>query len=174
MIWRIVQIEERVWLQWIIPSKICIILEIIRKLNPSIAVLLFIQNNIIHTLMTCLLGSTCWYSSSFTFSWPNSYKAGFEIKKIPQSPFGNQLEKYSRQMQIFSHQFVWCKWRSSEYGTIHQIWLFENIAHKSWYKFGGKLDLFMQFGTFFMMKARQNEVFVLTLLFNLNLNHREI
>ena len=32
----------------------------------------------------------------------------------------------------------------------------------------------MQFGTFFMMKARQNEVFVLTLLFNLNLNHREI
>ena len=100
------QIEERVWLQRIIPSKICIILEIIRKLNPSIAVLLFIQNNIIHTLMTCLLGSTYWYSSSFAFSWPNSYKAGLEIKKIPRSPFGNQLEKYSSQMQIFSHQFV--------------------------------------------------------------------
>ena len=31
---------------------------------------------------------------------------GLEIKKIPKSPFGDQLEKYSRQMQIFSHQFV--------------------------------------------------------------------
>ena len=32
--------------------------------------------------------------------------AGLESKKIFRSPFGNQLEKYSRQMQIFSHQFV--------------------------------------------------------------------
>ena len=29
-----------------------------------------------------------------------------EIKKILKSPFGEQLEKYSRQMQIFSLQFV--------------------------------------------------------------------
>ena len=31
---------------------------------------------------------------------------GLEIKKILTSPFGNQLEKYGRQMQIFSCQFV--------------------------------------------------------------------
>ena len=31
---------------------------------------------------------------------------GLETKKIPKSPFGDQLEKYSRQMQIFSRQFV--------------------------------------------------------------------
>ena len=31
---------------------------------------------------------------------------GLEIKKILWSPFGDQLEKYSRQMQIFSRQFV--------------------------------------------------------------------
>ena len=33
-------------------------------------------------------------------------KQGSKLKKIPKSPFGDQLEKYSRQMQIFSHQFV--------------------------------------------------------------------
>ena len=32
--------------------------------------------------------------------------SGLEIKKILWSPFGDQLEKYSRQMQIFSRQFV--------------------------------------------------------------------
>ena len=31
---------------------------------------------------------------------------------------------------------------------------FENIVDRSRYKFGGKLALFMQFGTFFMMKAK--------------------
>ena len=31
---------------------------------------------------------------------------GLEIKKILRSPFGDQLEKYSRQMQILSRQFV--------------------------------------------------------------------
>ena len=31
---------------------------------------------------------------------------GLEIKKILWSPFGDQPEKYSRQMQIFSRQFV--------------------------------------------------------------------
>ena len=32
--------------------------------------------------------------------------ARLEIKNILRSPFGNQLEKYSRQMQIFSRPFV--------------------------------------------------------------------
>ena len=31
---------------------------------------------------------------------------GLEIKKILRSPFGDQLEKYSRQMQIFSRRFL--------------------------------------------------------------------
>ena len=31
---------------------------------------------------------------------------GLEIKKIIRSPFGDQLEKNSCQMQILSHQFV--------------------------------------------------------------------
>ena len=34
---------------------------------------------------------------------------GLEIKKIFRSPFGDQPEKYSRQIQIFSRQFVKCK-----------------------------------------------------------------
>ena len=43
---------------------------------------------------------------------------------------------------------------------------FENIINRSPYKFGDKLALFMRFGTFFMMKAKQdNEMFVLTSLF---------
>ena len=29
------------------------------------------------------------------------------MKKILRSPFGNQLEKYTRQMQIFRRQFVY-------------------------------------------------------------------
>ena len=32
---------------------------------------------------------------------------GLAIKKILGSPFGDQLEKYSRQMQIFTRQFVY-------------------------------------------------------------------
>ena len=32
--------------------------------------------------------------------------AGLKIKKILRLPCGDQLEKYSRQMQIFSRQFV--------------------------------------------------------------------
>ena len=42
-----------------------------------------------------------------------AYIPGLEIKKIFRSPFGDQPEKYSRQMQIFSRQFVKCKWCSS-------------------------------------------------------------
>ena len=41
--------------------------------------------------------------------------AGLEIKKIFRPPFGDKLEKCSRQVQIFSRQFVWCKWSSSQY-----------------------------------------------------------
>ena len=35
---------------------------------------------------------------------------------------------------------------------------FENIVDRSRYKFGGKLALFMRFGTFFMMKAKQDKM----------------
>jgi len=35
-----------------------------------------------------------------------STASGLEIKNIARSPFGDQLEKYSRQKQIFSRQFV--------------------------------------------------------------------
>ena len=34
------------------------------------------------------------------------HKAGLKIKKILRSPSGDQLEKFSHQMQIFSCQFV--------------------------------------------------------------------
>ena len=63
-----------------------------------------------------------------------------------------------------------------DFCVTYQIWLFENIAVRSWYKFGGKLALFMWFGTFFMMKAKQDKMKCLFYLysFNLNLNHREI
>ena len=44
-----------------------------------------------------------------------SRQSGLEIKKIFRSPFGDKLEKCSRQVQIFSRQFVWCKWSSSQY-----------------------------------------------------------
>ena len=35
---------------------------------------------------------------------------------------------------------------------------FENTTDRSRYKFGGKLALFMRFGTFFMMKAKQDNM----------------
>ena len=35
---------------------------------------------------------------------------------------------------------------------------FENITDRSRYEFGGKLALFMRFGTFFMKKAKQDKV----------------
>ena len=45
--------------------------------------------------------------------------------------------------------------------------MFENITDRSRYIFGGELTLCMQFGTFFYdeSKARQDEMFVLTLIF---------
>ena len=46
----------------------------------------------------------------------------------------------------------------SKNGVIHQIWLFENILDRSWYKFGGKLALFMQSDTFFGAKAKQDKI----------------
>ena len=53
--------------------------------------------------------------SSIIWTFPNA--AGLEIKKMFRSPFGDQPEKYSRQMQIFSRQFVKCKWRVQLIGT---------------------------------------------------------
>ena len=44
----------------------------------------------------------------FSFS-PDVHYVGLEIKKIFRSPFGYQPDKYSRQTQIFSRQFVKCK-----------------------------------------------------------------
>ena len=38
------------------------------------------------------------------------------------------------------------------------IVLVENTADRSRYKFGGKLVLFMPFGTFFMTKAKQGKI----------------
>jgi len=40
----------------------------------------------------------------------------------------------------------------------YQIWLFENIADGSRYKFGGIVALFVRFGTIFMMKAKQDKM----------------
>ena len=34
---------------------------------------------------------------------------GLRVKKILRLPFGDQLEKCSQQMQIFSCQFLYCK-----------------------------------------------------------------
>ena len=38
--------------------------------------------------------------------WVQILTAGLEIKNILRFPLGDQLEKYSRQMQTFSHQSV--------------------------------------------------------------------
>jgi len=46
------------------------------------------------------------YVHEHNFESPWLWDAGLEIKKIVRSPFGDQLEKFSRQMQIFSRQFV--------------------------------------------------------------------
>ena len=40
----------------------------------------------------------------------------------------------------------------------YQIWLFENIADGSRYKFWGIVALFVWFGTIFMMKAKQDKM----------------
>ena len=52
---------------------------------------------------------------------------------------------------------------------IYQIWLFENIADRSWYKFLGKLALIMWFETFFMMKEKQDTCKMKICLFNFTL-----
>ena len=54
-----------------------------------------------------------------------------------------------------------------KYGVIHQIWLFENSADRSRYKFQGKLALFTWFGTFLCQKQSKigwNVCFNFTLL----------
>ena len=60
-------------------------------------------------LAACLI---CWSKSS-PVKWGSAvlrdeydHVQGSKLKKILRLPFGDQLEKYSRQMQIFSHQFV--------------------------------------------------------------------
>ena len=54
--------------------------------------------------------------------------------------------------------------------------LFENTADRSKYKFGGKLALFMPFGTFFVTKAKQDNYKMKCLFelysFKLNLSYR--
>ena len=62
-----------------------------------------------------------------------------------------------------------CPWKSREiclfsrevsevlHSMVRSI-RFENIVDRSRYKFGGKLALFMRFGTFFMMKAKQDKM----------------
>ena len=63
--------------------------------------------------MACLVLSTRLadkglFKTKFLALWPykNQLKQGLKLKKILSSPFGDQLEKYRRQMQIFSRQFV--------------------------------------------------------------------
>ena len=58
-------------------------------------------------------------------------EAGLEIKKIFRSPFGDQPENYSRQMQIFSRHFVKCKWRSS---YVQSFWYFEQEQSREIHK----------------------------------------
>ena len=72
-------------------------------------------------------------------------------------------------MQTFLAASLHNKWSSDPYGMIYQIWLFENIADRSWYKFLGKLALIMWFETFFMMKEKQDTCKMKICLFNFTL-----
>ena len=59
---------------------------------------------------TCIISPAAWnfkHIKTHCFSSKKYKKStGLEIKKILRLPFGDQLEKYSRQMQMFSRQFV--------------------------------------------------------------------
>ena len=47
-----------------------------------------------------------WEPAKTNFKSFEFHKTGLKIKKILRSPFGDQLMKFSHQMQIFSRQFV--------------------------------------------------------------------
>ena len=42
----------------------------------------------------------------------------------------------------------------------YQIWLFENVADGSWYKFGGIVALFVRLGTIFIMKHLNDNTYI--------------
>ena len=64
-----------------------------------------------HNLRLVVSGSYLHISEIFSKNVFNNLQTntGLEIKKIFRSPFGDQPEKYSRQMKISSRQFVKCK-----------------------------------------------------------------
>ena len=59
-------------------------------------------------LVRCMYYDTRVYEEISVTTWNDMYTE-LEIKKIFRSPFGYQPDKYSRQTQIFSRQFVKCK-----------------------------------------------------------------
>ena len=84
-------------------SVICIKMESFRKLSNF-----FIFRNYFSTRLyeITLKKQFLWEPGKTNFKSFKFYKTGLEIKKILRSPSGDQLEKYSHQMQIFSCQFV--------------------------------------------------------------------
>ena len=70
-----------------------------------------LEANIVKKLPFSVKKKTTYYTLSLTANvmfYPLSLLSvpGLTFKKILKLAFGDQLEKYSRQMQIFSHQFV--------------------------------------------------------------------
>ena len=63
--------------------------------------------------------------------------------------------------QICPYKFreIWLFFRDLSEALHSMVWSIRfEIVGRSRYKFGGKLALFMRFGTFFMMKAKQDKM----------------
>ena len=75
------------------------------------------------------------------------FSAKLAVKISAKSVSENPVKFYLRDLDCTILQGFW-----------YQIWSFKNIVDRSQYKFGDKLALFMEFGTFCMMKAKQEKM----------------
>ena len=85
--------------------------------------------------------------------WPIDFRLSLPRKFLRnRSIFRRICPEKSREIWLFFRDLS-----EALHSMVRSI-RFENIVDRSRYKFGGKLALFMRFGTFFMMKAKQDKM----------------
>ena len=85
--------------------------------------------------------------------WPIDFRLSLPRKFLRNRSIFQQICPYKfREIWLFFRDL------SEALHSMVRCIRFENIVDRSRYKFGGKLALFMRFGTFFMMKAKQDKM----------------
>ena len=119
------------------------------------------------TSVTNTLITLVWADRHLTkFSLKNNHKIGLFYRLI----FGEVWPKHSRESAAKSADFstnlplkipgnlTFFRYLSEAQHSMVRSIRFENWISWSRYKFAGKVALFMRFGTFFMMKAKQDKM----------------